>query len=102
MPHGFLYFKKHFSKLFQKRNGYKFMTAVFNGHSQTGTGLRSGVTAVVVGQRQRVYSGFRMLAWFSISSININISGWGKGAEMGSKPLAYIYVYIYIYMYTYQ
>jgi hypothetical protein len=39
------------------------------------------VPTVAVGQRQRLYSSVRMLAWFYLSSINF--SGW-SGALKGS------------------
>ena len=40
-------------------------------------GCNGYVTAVAVGQRQRLYSGVRIaFTWFYLSSINV--SGWGK------------------------
>jgi hypothetical protein len=43
------------TKPFRKWNGYKFIAVVCNGHSPADTGVRSGVTVMAVGQRQRLY-----------------------------------------------
>ena len=61
-----------------------------NGHDPADKSVRSGVTfmyvtAVAVGQMQRLYSGVRrMVTWFYLSSININMFGWQKGVGLGS------------------
>jgi hypothetical protein len=52
------------------RNGYKFMTVICNAHSPTDTtfGCNGHVTAMAVGQRQRLYSGVRMFTGNYLSS----------------------------------
>ena len=50
-------------------------------------GCDGNVTAVVVGQSQRLYSGVRMFTWFDLISILVNISGWGEGADLYSESL---------------
>jgi hypothetical protein len=59
------------TKQFRKWNGYKFITAICNGHSPTDTSVRSGVqyssgyvTAVAAGQSQRFYSGVGTFNWY--------------------------------------
>ena len=48
-------------------------------------GCNGYVTAVAVGQRQRLYSGVRMFTGFYLSSINI--SGCYYGVDLESNPL---------------
>jgi hypothetical protein len=45
-PHGGLRSETAVTKPFRKLNGYKFITAICNGHSPTDTGVRLGVTVV--------------------------------------------------------
>ena len=55
------------TKPFRKWNGYKFITAICNGHYPTDTSVRSDngyVTAVAVGQSQRLYSGVGIFNWY--------------------------------------
>jgi hypothetical protein len=47
----------------------------------SGGGINGDVTAVAVGQRQRIYSGVRTLTWFYLSSINIDIKFVAKGSK---------------------
>jgi hypothetical protein len=46
MPHGGFRSETAVTKPFKKRNGYKFITVICNGHSPTDTIARSGVTVV--------------------------------------------------------
>jgi hypothetical protein len=46
-PHGGFSSETAVAKPFQKRNGYKFITAIkFNGHTPTDAGVRSGLTVM--------------------------------------------------------
>ena len=45
-PHGGFGSETAVTKLFQERSGYKFITAIFNGHSPTDASVRSGVTVM--------------------------------------------------------
>jgi hypothetical protein len=47
-PHGGFRSETVVTQQFQKRNGYKFITVICNGHSPTDTGARSGVLITVV------------------------------------------------------
>jgi hypothetical protein len=53
-------------------NGYKFITAICNGHLPNGEkypfGCSGYVTAVAAGQSQRFYSGVGMSDWYYLSS----------------------------------
>ena len=61
-------------KPFRKWNGYKFITTMCNGHSPTEKSVRPGVTckgfvtAVAIGQSQRLYSGVGIFNWHYLSS----------------------------------
>ena len=57
-------------------------------------GCNGYVTAVAVGQRERLYSGFRMFTWFYLSSKNIEFVVKGPVSNLGPRPLIHIYIYI--------
>ena len=74
---------------FQKRNGYKFMTAMCNGHSPTaGENVRSVVTVMamqgpwpfVKGNDFVLGSGVTMFAWLHLGPTNTNMRFVGKGS----------------------